>query len=177
MDEMEDQVEMREHMPFLESLARNASLVLEIGCGWGNGSTRAFSRGLTDGWLISVDFSETHPEERPGIRWNKVLGRSEDVSTREEVEALLAGVRPDVIFIDTDHTKEQMEKELAVWSALAGPGTIWVFHDTWMFGAYNTMTDAIKEFAAENDWVFTDLTQESHGLGLMTKNGWVGRWP
>lgn len=41
-----DQPEMVYHMPYLEDMASRCSVIIEIGCGHGNGSTRAFKRGV-----------------------------------------------------------------------------------------------------------------------------------
>jgi len=50
---------------------------------------------------------------------------------------------------------------------MATPDTVWLFHDTWMFGQYNPMTDAIKQFADEHGLVYEDLSKECNGLGRM----------
>jgi len=62
-----------------------------------------------------------------------------------------------------------MAMELPIWNLLAGPHTLWVAHDTWMFGVWNHMSEAMKEFANANGWEFVDYNQASHGLGLMRK--------
>ena len=173
-DYSHDQVDIVHHMPFLEQCAAGAGIILEIGCGHGNGSTRAFARGLE--WSthrhklhIIVDHDPDRPQVKPTYDYYAIVhGPSESPETARMVRDMMLGT-PDIIFIDTDHTYEQMKKELEVWSPFAGPDTLWIFHDTWMFGEYNHMTDAIKEFAAENGWVFVDFSPASHGLGLMRK--------
>lgn len=176
---MEDQCDIAYHMPFLEECASRASVIVEIGVGHGNGSTRAFARGLARsthfGKLhIGVDIDPERPQEKPGYPyWHEVHGPSEQILIAFMVGNLIVDGgrqpdrRPDIIFIDTDHNYEQMQKELEAWSPLAGPNTLWIFHDTWMSGEYNHMTDAIKEFAQANCWTFIDHSREAHGLGLM----------
>lgn len=176
---MEDQYDMREHMPFLASLAERAAVVVEIGCGHGNGSTRAFARGLihsprTPKVFLSVDIDPERPQRRPIIGyWQKITAPSELVSTADAAACVLNRQAIDILFIDTEHTYEQLKAEIKVWSPLASKQTIWVFHDTWMFRTddfegYNPMTDAVKEFCAENpDWEFVDYSKRSFGLGLM----------
>ena len=175
-----DQPDIAYHMPFLEEMASKAGFILELGVGHGNGSTRAFARGLERSpWLdklhIGVDlqpglpFPEVEFEPPAYPFWHLVLGRTEDPDTALKVKAICGERKADILFIDTDHTNLQMTKELKVWPALADDHTIWLFHDTWMFNVYNLMTDAIKEYAAAHHLTFFDLTQECHGMGMMKK--------
>lgn len=173
MTDLEDQFDIAYHMPFLEEQASNAAVIVEIGVGLGNGSTRAFGRGLSRSeklkrMHIGVDNDADRPYEKPshGV-WFEVHGDSRDLATRYRVQELLMGRPVDILFIDTDHTYDQMQKELEVWSPIAGPSTLWIFHDTHMMGEYNHMTDAIKEFTQANGWTFIDHSREAHGLGLM----------
>ena len=75
----------------------------------------------------------------------------------------------DLIFIDTVHTYEHLKKELELWEPLAVGDCKWLFHDTWMGGVYNPMTDAIKEFARNSNgkWEYSDITRECNGLGAL----------
>ena len=170
-----DQTDMAYHMPFLETMAAHSGVVLEIGCGHGNGSTRAFTRGLRRSahrlHHVIVDIDPERPEEMPLndlYAVTKVTGDSRDPRVANTAARALADFYPDIIFIDTVHTYEQLAAELEVWRPLACKDTLWVFHDTWMFGSYNTMTNAIKEFCERYpEWHFIDHTRQSHGLGLM----------
>ncbi len=167
-----DQDDMVVHMPFLEDCASKVGIIVEIGVGHGNGSTRAFARGLARSparvkFHIGVDTDPERPQVKPDLYWHEVCGASEHIRTVQQVAEVLEGRKADIIFIDTVHTYEQMEMELPLWNALTKAETLWIFHDTHMFGIYNHMTEAIKEFARANDWFFVDHSQESHGLGLM----------
>lgn len=177
-DYAHDQVDIAHHMPFLEDLASRAAVIVEVGCGHGNGSTRAFARGLERStregkMFISVDADPVRPQVRPTLPyWRVIHGKSEKVSTAGAVRLALGPQQTvDILFIDTDHTYEQLRQELGIWSLLvAHTSTLWVFHDTYMFGEYNPMTDAIKEYcAAFPQWEFIDHSRESHGLGLMKR--------
>lgn len=171
----EPTVDIAPHLKTLTDLSKRCAFVLEIGCGAGNGSTRAFQSGLSESPLhrlhVSVDADLYQPRyERPDVPWWwKVTGDSREFPTAARVRALVGPRQADIIFIDTDHTYEVMQEELEVWQQFAHNGTIWLFHDTWMGGKYNHMTDAIKEFAQEYGWVYSDLSTESHGLGQMRK--------
>lgn len=176
-----DQDDMVVHMPFLEECASKAGVIVEIGVGHGNGSTRAFARGLErsevpDKLHIGVDIDPERPQIKPTYDfWHEVHEASEDPASVQmaryylQSERRYAHRKADIIFIDTVHTYEQMALELPLWERIAGPNTLWIFHDTWMFGVYNHMTEAIKEFAAANGWQFEDYSRESHGLGLMRR--------
>jgi hypothetical protein len=173
-----DAPDMIVHMPLLEEKAKKCNgFVLELGCLHGTGSTRAFRRGLKknggERLMVTVDMDPLMPDlDVPWEEWwHKVLGRTEDERTFEAVEKLCKGREAGVIFIDTDHTYEQMQKELELWKGLAGPDTVWLFHDTFMFGGYNPMTNAIKEFAVREGLMFEEVTRESHGMGLMRRRG------
>jgi len=174
-DRLPDQVDVAKFMPFMEALASRSTYVLELGVGNGNGSTRAFLRGLkrsaaTGKLFISVDNDTTRPQERPDVEyWYPVYGDSRDQDTLLKVDLISMSRPPDVLYIDTEHTYEQMQRELEVWSPLAAFNTLWMFHDVHMLGTYNHMTDAIKEFAERTGkWVYQTMDEDSHGLGLMT---------
>lgn len=179
---MEDASDIAYHMPFLEECASKVGTVVEIGVGHGNGSTRAFSRGLERSthfgkYHIGVDCDEERPQVKPSYSyWHEVHGSSEDINTRIAVQNILGDRYADIIFIDTIHTYEQMAQELPIWTRIAGPGTLWIFHDTWMFGVYNHMTEAIKEFAT-NGWEYLDQSRLAHGLGVLRHKegpwGWI----
>ncbi len=182
-DQMPNQSDIEFLMPQLTAYARENPVVVEIGCGLGNGSTRAFAQGIREAiqagkdpkevLLVSVDIDPERPKECPPEPWwRKVTGRSESFSTWMEVIQIMHGLGhrwPKLIFIDTEHSKEQIQAELVVWKGLARPETIWLFHDTWMFNVYNPMTDTIKSYAQKHGLVYEDLTRESHGLGKMSK--------
>jgi Methyltransferase domain len=176
----EDQTDIALHMPLLTDLARNATCVLELGCGHGNGSTRALARGLermppSEYLYVSVDQDYSRPQIRPDLaNWRTVTGDTTAQSTVRRVNTVLDNFGPpgaegfDLIFVDTDHSKAQLERELELWSEVASNWATWIFHDTWMFGFYNPMTEAITEFCAIHpQWRYRELTKESHGLWVM----------
>lgn len=167
------------YMPILSDMAAacEGGYVLELGVGQLDGSTAAFIEGLKR-WqkiqaahqplMVSVDWQMdfTNPQLNPELPswWHFVLGSTLDPQTFKFVSAYRS---PDIIFIDTEHSYEQMSAELALWGRLTNRYTTWLFHDTYMFGQYNHMTDAIKEYAAASGWVYDDVSVEAHGLGRM----------
>lgn len=167
------------HIPMLRYLASRARFIIELGLETGEGSTLAFAEGFSInkdgiGW-VGVDIDTSQLRIKPDIiepRFSLVQG---DTTKRETVEVVqefmhkqMTGMA-DLIFIDTHHTEEQMSKELEIWPDLSSRDTTWVFHDTWMEGHYNTMTDVIKEFARERGLRYLDYSRENNGLGMVFK--------
>jgi len=179
---LHDQPEMIYLMPFLEHAASTASVLIEIGCGLGNGSMRAFARGMArsaapDKLYISVDIDTDKPMEKPDLPyWHIVYGPSEEESAAIAVEPLMAGRKADIIFIDSIHTYEHMKLEHQWFSRFADENTTWIYHDTWIWGPYNPMTDAAKQYAEANGLIYEDVTVLSHGLGMVSKAGHPD-WP
>lgn len=172
---MEYTPDIKMHLPVIRGLASRTSFVLELGPNKGIGSTRAIVQGMklnskSDKLFITVDLKDKLLVEPKVDYWRQVVGDSTEESTFLKVKKICLDRKPGFIFVDTNHEYEHLKKELALWSRLAGDKTVWAFHDTYMFGVYNKMTDAIKEFARDNDWKFIDYSQRSHGLGIMKKS-------
>jgi hypothetical protein len=149
--------------------------VLELGIHTGEGSTQMIQDALADHpnpLHISVDWQDViAPEHRPKTPWwHLVLGDTREDSTFFKVLHIASPRRPGVIFIDTDHNYKQMQTELALWSAIANDKTVYLMHDTWMYGPENVeMNQAIKEYASAFGMQYADLRTDSHGLGKMWK--------
>lgn len=171
----EDQSDVVYLMPFLEYAASQSPIIIEIGAGHGNGSTRAFARGSAanpapDKLFISVDIDPERPQEKPPLPyWHGVYGPSESLETAKLAAALMAGRKASLIYIDTDHTYVQLKVEHEVWDQFADENTTWLYHDTWIWGPYNSMTDAAKQYAQAKGLIYEDVTRLSHGLGMVSK--------
>ncbi len=180
-----DREDMAVHMTTIADHASRASSILELGCAEGHGSTRALARGLAlspaEPWcapgysekksFISVDTDPRLPLERPNLPyWRVVHGSSISPETRSLAEEAALVLPFDLIFVDTIHVYEYLDAELNLWWPLCSPRAVWLFHDTWIFGVYNHMTEAIKNWCKTHPgWVFDDLSRESHGLGRMRR--------
>ena len=177
-----DQGEMIYHMPYLEDMASRASVIIEIGCGHGNGSTRALERGLKrtthpDGakLFVSVDMEPHYPEVVPTLEcWRKITSDSRAQAGVDGVNMLriAAGVydKPvDLVYIDTTHDHEHMWAELNSWKSIMGPATVVLAHDSHMFGFPNDdMVSAMTQFCDNNPgWVYEEITKESHGMAML----------
>lgn len=165
-------------VPIIREYASYARNILELGCEYGTGSTRAIEEGVggrQDVVWRSVDLEDKiKPEHRPKHDgWGFVKGDSRATETVIRVMSSMPEDRWvegfDLIFIDTQHDYHHMRTELETWSVEASDTCRWLFHDTWMNGRYNTMTDAIKEFAEKHAyrWIYTDLSMAWNGLGAL----------
>ena len=155
-----------------QTVRLSLGFVLELGSGKGTGSTVAIQRGLIDHpnpLHISVDLTDRMEWKPDAPWWHLILGDTREQATLEQVEAI-SGVRSaSVIFIDTVHTYDQVQRELDLWSALVGSDTIWLFHDTNMHGQGDAqgLVRAIQEHTGRTGWVYDDFRTEPHGLGRM----------
>ena len=165
-DPLPNQTDIELHMPYIAKLARDCNRIVEIGVGHGNGSTRAIAS-VQPAIHIMVDHFVAQPIEIPdGAIF--VKGDSRSMKTVFYVSRCMAFAAPDLIFIDTHHTYEQLEQELRVWSIIAWSGTKWLFHDTYMNGEPNPMCAAIVEYCADHkNMQYREISRESHGLWIM----------
>lgn len=166
--------EIYEHMATIRDVAANSTAVIELGPFLGTGSTQAIRQGLDEGeggfkWVTVDVVDHMHPWLKPCYPfWSLIIGDSIDPQTVDHAGRALYGHAANMIFIDTVHTYEHLKKELELWSRLAAPTCTWLFHDTWMGGIYNPMTDAIKEFAqTHKNWEYADISKRNNGLGAL----------
>lgn len=147
--------------------------VIEIGVWRGTGSTVAFEAGLTghpDPLFISVDQADYTTYKPSAPFWHFVIGDDRLPSTAEEARKIAGDRKAGIIYIDTNHDYEQMSAELRNWSSFADDQTMWLFHDTWLFGSFNEpMVRAIREFGAVTGLCYEDLKTDKHGLGRLRK--------
>jgi len=158
-----------EHFPTLTAFASKSKCLVELGCRYGNGSTRAFRRGVQHPlhtWT-TVDIVDLIPvEDRPTeLDWKMIVGSSIDPEVMRKV---LDRGMPDLVFIDTLHTYDQMKAELALWVPAVTCPCTWLFHDTWMHGRRGAVRDAITDYADSHLGAkYRDLSKENNGLGMM----------
>lgn len=161
-------------MPDIEEHARNSNgFVLELGVQYGDGSTVSIQRGLAghpNPLHVSVDIDDRTLWKPDVPWWHYIIGDDLLTETRGHVLDVCGARRPSLIFIDTIHSYEHMQAELNLWSPLACPETVWLFHDTW---TCRGMTLAITEFASANGWIYEDYRKDTGiyqcGLGRMTR--------
>lgn len=174
---------IEDHMELIAKVvSKCAYTVLELGTEYGTGSTQAIRCGferrigdklksgvIPDPVWVSVDIRDIIPQWiRPNWPWwRMVVGDSRDEGTAKQVESILGHRMFDFIFVDTIHTPEFVSKELPLWSTMADTKScVWLFHDVWMNGRYNPMTDVIKEFAEKTGrWRYEELSKDCNGIG------------
>jgi hypothetical protein len=169
-----DTIEMIPLLPIIEKYARESSISIDIGVCKATGSTRYILKGMESRVIdneifIGIDHKDQREDWFELKEWQHyILGDSQSQSTVNKCKKILGERKADLIMIDTIHEYDFIKKELELWKQLAHDKTVWLFHDTWMFGPYNHMTDAIKEFAAlDGRWEYIDITKEAHGLGAL----------
>lgn len=159
----------------IKAAQESNGFVIELGIYTGNGSTLMIQEGLeehTNPLHVSVDWEDRlSDDDKPkNPWWHMVIGDSREFSTLEKVLITSQERRPGLIFIDTDHNYNQMKAELELWGQIATDDTVWLFHDTWMYGPPNIeMVSTIINYAEVNGWKYDDLRTDSHGLGRMRK--------
>ena len=159
-----------EHMPILQKYAEDCDVVVEFGVRDGTGSTAAFLAGRPEE-LISYDISAcprgvAETAQRLGVAFTFV---QENVLTAEVPKC-------DLLFIDTRHTYEQLQAELAMHGDKAERWII--FHDTITFGSRGEdgsepgLMMAIDEFLEEHhEWVIKEVFNNNNGLLILERKG------
>jgi hypothetical protein len=156
--------DINEHLPILKELASECEHVTEMGVRYCV-STWAFVEGLKKGKLVSIDIK--HPTEfggdlksvkdrctEKGIDFEFILGNTLEI----EIEPT------DLLFIDTLHTAEQIEKELARHGDKARKYI--AFHDT---ESCKEMVNPIVRFM-DDKWSFHRVYSNNNGLTIIKRN-------
>jgi cephalosporin hydroxylase len=178
------------HLPYLEELAAQAGLVVELGVQYGNGSTKSFSTGIKNSaanpkMMISVDITDQISAGRkpPEDWWKFIVGDSIAHETFDQAVAYVeaawgvGGKKIDVILLDSVHEPEHVLAEITLWSGLTSNNTIWLIHDVCLSCQNKENCDncagelcmAIKDFAQTTGYTFTLVSKECEGLVKLTK--------
>jgi hypothetical protein len=156
------------HLPTLYRYASCCRHVTEFGTRTGV-STLALLRAVPER-LVAYDLNR-HPE----VDHLEELARLQNVdfSFRQE-DTRRADLEPtDLLFIDTFHTRDQLETELA--AAGAKVRCYLIFHDTETYGEHGEdggegLWPAIAAFVRRNPtWCLLDHRPESHGLTVLRR--------
>lgn len=133
-------------------------------------STAAFMLAAerTGGHVWSVDVNPPEaPEECWEPFWTFTLGNDLEVPLEDLP-------RPDVLFIDTDHTFDQTVAELRRFVPLVAEGGVVLMHDTlltWDHPEYE-VPRALDAFCAETGRTWEELSVPPYGLGrILHPNG------
>lgn len=153
-----------EHLPTLATLSAECNHITEMGvrnCV----STWAFVEGLakTKGELVSIDINNP-PEpnlkavedicKERGVKFSFVLGDTTKIKIKET----------DMLFIDTDHTYEQLSQEFEMHSHKARKYI--VLHDT---ESAPELWQAIGELLVDGVWKVKQHYQNNNGLTVLER--------
>lgn len=149
-------------MSLLQAMAAECDHVVELGVRDGSGSTTAFLRGAKK--LTSYDINiitTNHLGKLEALArdnaadWSFIMGDSREVTI------------PicDMLFIDTDHTFDQLSKELELHGDQSRKWI--VLHDTWTFPK---LGNAITLFLASNrSWFVKEVYLNNNGLTVLER--------
>lgn len=169
--------DIRDGLPYLIELASCLPVIVELGCAYGHGSTRAFTLGLErnpspDKLHVSVDirrqlYSSMTPEAG---WWRMVVGNTIDPRTVGAVRGHLDGRQISLLFIDTDHSPQHVLRELRLWLPLCDDQSFCVLHDTSLTGPFKPYAQAIRDYARDHGLVYRDILADGFGLGQLTRH-------
>lgn len=152
--------DIQQHLPRLYEEARGA--ILELGVR-GGVSTSAFLAGVEahGGEVWSVDIDQQcasvffgHPQ------WHFICADSRDVAA---LRASGVPDRLDVLFVDTVHTFEQVEAELAAWGSRVKEDGVMLLHDT----ESSPGVRAAALACCRRNTFAVEFLSGSHGLGVI----------
>lgn len=155
--------DINQHLPTLYQLGLEVNHITEMGVRTGV-STSAFLNLVVNQYktLISID----QFEDKNVTEWfekAKKLGRSATYQIASTLSIDIA--QTDLLFIDTEHTYNQLKEELSLHGNKARRYI--VFHDTTTFPDLNK---AIHEFLDSNkDWKIKDVYEHNNGLTVLEK--------
>ena len=148
------------HIPMLHNLAKECSSVVELGVREGV-STRAFL--CLDVKLRSYDLYKSDSVEEL-FKKASALGRDVQYIVGN---TLSIDIEPaDMMFVDTDHTYEQVSKELELHAHKIKKYI--AFHDTQIYA--HEVLRAVMDFLSKNpEWKICYSTNENNGLTVIKR--------
>jgi cephalosporin hydroxylase len=160
----QERSDINEHLPMLYYLAMQCTDIVEFGVRFGV-STLAFMAALLNrpgAWYSGVDLVLTSPAQ--GIVARAVEAGCHAKLYQDDSRHVDFTTDPDLLFIDSDHTYEQMRAELRYADRVR---KYLVMHDTlWA----TDMNRAIEEFLAEHpEWVPVYKTGRNNGLTVLER--------
>jgi cephalosporin hydroxylase len=169
--------DINEHLPTLKKYTEECESVLELGVRW-IVAAYAFLAGNPKKYVgLDLDHPEVHGAdvellrrgaEQRGIDFTMIVG--------DDLDDDLYNTLPnfDLIFIDTDHTYEQVKSELEIYHNKCNRYLI--LHDTvsFRYGGFNNDTKgiwtAITEFLEGNDeWELWESFANNNGLTILRR--------
>jgi glycosyltransferase involved in cell wall biosynthesis len=156
--------DIRHHLPLLYSLARGN--VVELGTR-GGASTQALLAGVErrGGKVLSIDIEDCSAVAGGHPAWAFLQGSSTDERTAETA----AEWQPiNMLFIDTEHTTEQVAAELALWEPCVAPGGTICLHDPETFPGVRR---AIEDYTRGRADLAVTYVLPNNGMAVIEKRG------
>jgi predicted O-methyltransferase YrrM len=156
--------DMQAHLPMLYEAAHGN--VLELGVRAGV-STSALLAGVEahGGHVWSVDRDDCSPVFAGHPQWTFVQADSCDWKTIGwDVPNTFAEI--DLLFIDTEHTKDRTIRELTIWGPIMASGGVIMLHDTDDGSTYPGVREAMATYCEERG-LMPEFYEGSYGLGVI----------
>lgn len=171
--------------------ARDRPTVVEFGSATGHSTCTALTAcEEAGGRLVSIDI-EDFADSASSDHWQFIRSDDREVAfILEQAPGLREGI--DVLFIDSVHTRQHVQKLLELWFPLVKKGGCMVFHDTdpmtyrpggrtpnrERHRSYLDMSNYLQEFFHGNiDQLFFSCHFGISGIGVMTKLAPLGSVP
>ena len=156
--------DIQAHLPTLYALGRGT--VVELGSRSGM-STAALLAGVQSrgGMVYSIDVDPQCERLFSDPQWFFLCGSSTSQTTVGRLITLVNADGPfiDTLFVDTEHTRAQVEAELAAWGPWVRPGGTIAFHDV---DSYPEVREAVEAFCQARG-LTAIYHSGSNGLGLV----------
>ena len=151
--------DINEHLPTLRKYAEQSKVVLELGTRYGTSTTALLAGQPNVLWSIDVNKCENQT-------LRDAMGKTSlQFIQSDSLEWNTDGFRYDTLFIDTDHTFEQVTAELAKYSPRV-EGWI-ILHDTI---SYPPVLDAVREFLNQfPQWLVIENHENNNGLIVLER--------
>ena len=137
---------------------------------------------LGKGRVITVDIVD-YPDKPQHDRITYLTGSSTSLEIIERIRELISPDEKVMVFLDSDHSKAHVQRELELYSGLVTAGNYLIVEDTFLNGrpifspAVQPGPDpmeAVQEFLSENPNFVADRSREKYGL-TFNPNGFLKR--
>lgn len=153
-------------LTYIASLAAKHRFIVELGS-WRGRSAVAWAEN-TSGFVYCVDvwrddaYGITFPDDPPDLHqhrdwlWNLFVKNTQGLGNIFPVRAYtvqaaemfrIRGLRPDVIFVDADHSRQSVTQDLDAWLPLLADGGVICGHD-YGYGGWPDVDVVVNEYVA-----------------------------